>query len=348
MSSQTETTDRSPASAPQAHRPSGADPATGAWGRDRASPGGRRVPRRRGRGADRHRAEPARDRVRRGHPRDRRVVGARPTTAARCTEPLVPDRRGPGGGRGRGAGPDVATVRLAGAGRPHGGVCSLADAASRPVQLARPPAGRPGGSAGCTGRSWSRPRSSAASWRSSRSSPHCRRPPARSTSAARSSRWTDPSRPETLTATTSDFREVVAQAWYPTDVTIGRATKYLGAGSDTAVTPGLPPGFFRRYDEHTSTHAFDGVPVSGARHRWPVLLFSPGLGVARQSYTALCTELASRGYVVVAISHPYESPVTMFADGRHAGPAPSSRRTRPASPRSPTWSTSAPRTAASR
>jgi hypothetical protein len=132
--------------------------------------------------------------------------------------------------------------------------------------------------------------------------------------------WTDPSRPETLTSLPGDLREVVAQAWYPTDVTTGRPTKYLGAGGDTAVTPGLPPGFFRRYDDHTVTHALDEVPVSGTRGRWPVLLFSPGLGVARQSYTALLIEVASRGYVVVAISHPYESPLTVLADGRHATP----------------------------
>jgi hypothetical protein len=132
--------------------------------------------------------------------------------------------------------------------------------------------------------------------------------------------WTDPSRSETLTAAEGDAREAVTQAWYPTDVTTGRATKYLGAGTDATVTPGLPPGFFRRYDSHTTTHALDEAPVSGARSRWPVLLFSPGLGVARQSYTALLTELASRGYVVVAMSHPYESPLTVLADGRHAAP----------------------------
>jgi dienelactone hydrolase len=132
--------------------------------------------------------------------------------------------------------------------------------------------------------------------------------------------WTDLSRPETLTSVPGDLREVVAQAWYPTDVTTGRSTKYIDAQRDDRLTPGLPPGFFRRYGGHINTHALDGVPVSGERDQWPVLLFSPGLGVARQSYTALCTELASRGYVVVAMSHPYESPVTVLADGRRATP----------------------------
>ncbi|NUS50335.1 MAG: hypothetical protein HOQ22_04745, partial [Nocardioidaceae bacterium] len=131
--------------------------------------------------------------------------------------------------------------------------------------------------------------------------------------------WADRSRREPLTAAAGDLRQVVAQAWYPTDRTSGRTTRYVGAGGDTALMTDLPPGLFRRYD-HTRVPAHDDVPVSPAQDRWPVLLFSPGLGMARQSYTALCTELASRGYVVVAISHPYESPVTVLADGHRAAP----------------------------
>jgi hypothetical protein len=42
-------------------------------------------------------------------------------------------------------------------------------------------------------------------------------------------RWTDTKRPETLTADPSDRRQVVAQAWYPTDPTRGRAVPYFEA-----------------------------------------------------------------------------------------------------------------------
>ncbi len=42
-------------------------------------------------------------------------------------------------------------------------------------------------------------------------------------------RWTDNQRPETLTADPSDRRQVIAQAWYPTDATQGRAVPYFEA-----------------------------------------------------------------------------------------------------------------------
>jgi predicted dienelactone hydrolase len=62
-----------------------------------------------------------------------------------------------------------------------------------------------------------------------------------------------------------------------------------------------------------------GVPVSAAQRTWPVLLFSPGLSIPREMYTALCADLASRGYVVVALSAPYESAVSVLAGGEIVG-----------------------------
>jgi predicted dienelactone hydrolase len=80
----------------------------------------------------------------------------------------------------------------------------------------------------------------------------------------------------------------------------------------------LPAWFFGGFGE-VATHATQEPPVSVARAAWPVLVFSPGWGSPREDYTGLCTELASRGYVVVALSHPYESGVALLADGRVVG-----------------------------
>jgi dienelactone hydrolase len=126
--------------------------------------------------------------------------------------------------------------------------------------------------------------------------------------------WSDPSRAETLTADASDNREVIAQAWYPSDSADGPPTKYVGTGVAASLMDGVPKAVFEYYDD-TDTHSTDLSALSGDRTKWPVLLFSPGLSVARQSYTALCVELASRGYVVVAMSHPYDSPATQLLDG---------------------------------
>ena len=132
-------------------------------------------------------------------------------------------------------------------------------------------------------------------------------------------RWTDTSRAETLTADPSDRRQVVAQAWYPTDATRGRAVPYFEAqGHLPSSISGLPSFMFASFGS-VKTHAIPAAPVSGAQRTWPVLLFSPGLSIPREEYTALCADLASRGYVVVALSVPYESSVSVLQGGRVVG-----------------------------
>jgi predicted dienelactone hydrolase len=46
------------------------------------------------------------------------------------------------------------------------------------------------------------------------------------------------------------------------------------------------------------------------------VLFSPGLGGVRTQNTAWAEELASYGYVVAAVDHPYDSAAVVLADGR--------------------------------
>jgi predicted dienelactone hydrolase len=126
--------------------------------------------------------------------------------------------------------------------------------------------------------------------------------------------WTDASRSELLTADARDMREVVAQAWYPSDVSTGPSTAYIGTDNPASLTAGISASVFEGFDG-IDTHATNLSAVSVGRAKWPVLLFSPGLSVARQSYSALAAELASRGYVVITMSHPYDSPATQLANG---------------------------------
>lgn len=48
----------------------------------------------------------------------------------------------------------------------------------------------------------------------------------------------------------------------------------------------------------------------------PAIIFSPGLPSTRISYTAYYEDLASHGYLVVAIDHPYDAQIVEFPDGR--------------------------------
>lgn len=136
------------------------------------------------------------------------------------------------------------------------------------------------------------------------------------------SRWTDASRDEPRTADTSDRRSVIAQAWYPATGRDSAATQRLpyldGSGRMPARVSGLPSFLLNRYDQ-VDSHAAAGAPLANHTRPWPVVIFSPGYGAPRAVYTGLATRLASRGFVVFVLDHPYESGVTQLPDGRVVG-----------------------------
>lgn len=65
-----------------------------------------------------------------------------------------------------------------------------------------------------------------------------------------------------------------------------------------------------------SSHAADGAPPAKSPRRFPLVIFSHGLGGSGFQYTSLIEDLVSRGYVVAAIEHTGAVGVVVFPDGR--------------------------------
>ncbi|KIN06343.1 hypothetical protein OIDMADRAFT_38650 [Oidiodendron maius Zn] len=47
---------------------------------------------------------------------------------------------------------------------------------------------------------------------------------------------------------------------------------------------------------------------------YPLILFSPGMGNTRLFYSAMAQQLASTGYIVVTVDHPYDADIVTFPD----------------------------------
>jgi Platelet-activating factor acetylhydrolase, isoform II len=122
--------------------------------------------------------------------------------------------------------------------------------------------------------------------------------------------WIDPARIDPY-ARRGGTREIAAVIWYPAVASAGESS-----------APYLP----RSWRLHAAmwgvaarrvvTHARHQAPIASGEERYPVLMFSPA-GWAPYFYAAVLEELASHGYIVVALAHTHEMiPTTVFADGR--------------------------------
>ena len=132
----------------------------------------------------------------------------------------------------------------------------------------------------------------------------------------------DPARDEIYTLDPDDKRQIIIQLWYPADVAPDAPrAPWIGdiaiGGPAIARTLGLP-GFLLDHIALARTHSVASANVSDALPRYPVLVFSHGLGGLRNQNTFQVEELASHGYIVVGIDHTYGAAVTVFADGRVA------------------------------
>ncbi|MEU3249785.1 dienelactone hydrolase family protein [Streptomyces sp. NPDC006997] len=137
--------------------------------------------------------------------------------------------------------------------------------------------------------------------------------------------WTDADRPEDATPNADDRRTVVVQLWYPArrgpaDAQragyLGRTNREADLVSDALADYVGIPGFLLDGLPRARTHAAADAPAADGDERFPVVLFSPGLGGVRTQNSAWAQELASHGYVVAALDHPYDSAAVVLADGR--------------------------------
>ncbi|KAI8623534.1 platelet-activating factor acetylhydrolase [Xylariaceae sp. FL1651] len=116
-------------------------------------------------------------------------------------------------------------------------------------------------------------------------------------------------------APTPQPRDLVVSLFYPTDDDAIRRFK---------LAPQFPPKTSAYYDsvvnvsskvaETITTRSYVDAPL--ARPDLPLLLFSPGFGGSRLFHSDYAEELASYGWNIVTVDHPWEAPFVEYPDGR--------------------------------
>lgn len=133
--------------------------------------------------------------------------------------------------------------------------------------------------------------------------------------------WIDASRAEWMTAAPNDRRQVIAVTWYPAQPGTGGPPSYvrdldklgpqLRASTKLTKTEVWGLRFVRDHARWEADLAPSGAP-------YPVIILSPGNGGNVEFYAAYAEDLASHGYVVVGLDHPYDVAAVALSDGSFA------------------------------
>jgi len=131
-------------------------------------------------------------------------------------------------------------------------------------------------------------------------------------------RLTDPSRQETFSGQ-GEPRNVEVLVWYPTAARGGQVAPYLREGLAEvrafASVFRAPESAFDAL-ERVRAHAQLDAPPVATGSKLPVLVFAHGYTGIPSASTALLEDLASHGYAVFSIVHPFEASAATLVDGR--------------------------------
>jgi dienelactone hydrolase len=119
----------------------------------------------------------------------------------------------------------------------------------------------------------------------------------------------DESRQDPFSDEPDRARELMIQIWYPLDTSVRNLA--MAPYRDRRITT-LKSAHLALVESHSML----GGQLLPSESRYPVLLYTPSWSGIRTECTVQVEELASHGYVVVGIDHPYCSGVVAFPDGR--------------------------------
>ena len=126
--------------------------------------------------------------------------------------------------------------------------------------------------------------------------------------------WTDSTRADPLAPGATARRELVVQVWYPAELKgpgrgeyIPHAAAIAAAIGDSAMAAEFGTARTAITTGQVRSYSIPHARLKKSERDFRVLIFSPGFGESSLTYSAQLEEMASQGYVVFGLEHPYDT-----------------------------------------
>lgn len=117
-------------------------------------------------------------------------------------------------------------------------------------------------------------------------------------------------------APSSQPRDLMVSVFYPTSMGAVRSSNYSLTSYFSPKTAAAFSKYLGNSTELLKIATQSHVNATIASNNFPILIFSHGFGGSRFMYTAHLEELASQGWIIVTLDHPYDALITEYPDGR--------------------------------
>ena len=112
------------------------------------------------------------------------------------------------------------------------------------------------------------------------------------------------------------FREIPVKIFYPAESNEGKSSTFYSSPEVLEVLNKMTFGLVSKNVAKVKTNCYKNAPIASSQDKYPVIIFNHGYASYTMQSTILCSDLASSGYIVVSVGHPYEASGVKYLDGR--------------------------------
>ena len=129
--------------------------------------------------------------------------------------------------------------------------------------------------------------------------------------------FTDQSRKKVLTFEEDNaYRKIPVTIFYPAESNGGKDSAPYSSPELLEVLSKMTFGLVSKNVAKVKTNCYKDVPIASSKDKYPVIIFNHGYSGYTMQSTILCSDLASSGYIVVSVGHPYEASSVKYLDGK--------------------------------
>ena len=127
--------------------------------------------------------------------------------------------------------------------------------------------------------------------------------------------FTDKSRKKVFPFEEDDaFRKIPVTIFYPAESNENKDSAPYASPELLETLSKTTFGLISKNVAKVKTNCYKNVPIAAGENNYPVIIFNHGYGGYTMQSTVLCSDLASFGYIVVSVGHPYESSGVKYLD----------------------------------
>ena len=127
--------------------------------------------------------------------------------------------------------------------------------------------------------------------------------------------FTDKSRKKVFSFEKDDaFRKIPVTIFYPAESNKNKDSAPYASPELLEPISKMTFGLISKNATKVKTNCYKNAPIATGKNNYPVIIFNHGYGSYTMQSTVLCSDLASFGYIVVSVGHPYESSGVKYLD----------------------------------